>query len=463
MPLTGTMHNPQTTPSSTMGAVREKVADSGTDDSALRSVRLLWIARRTLGKVLAVGAGIGLVTAFSLPVKYQSSVQLMPPDSGESLSLPLLAAMSQRSGSGLGTFAGDALGIKSSGALFIGVWRSRTVEDRLVDKFLLKKVYGVRLAEQARSILQTNTDISEDRKSGIIAISVRDRNAKRARLLAQANVEELNHLVVELSTSAAHRERVFLEERLVTIKENLDLASREFSQFASKNAAIDIKEQGRAMVESSALLQGQWIAAESELRGLEAIYTPNNVRVRALQARISELRQQVQKMNGSEKRIASDADHAGADYPSLRTLPLLGVTYSDLYRRTKIEETVYETLTQQYELAKVEEAKETPSVKVLDSASVPERKVFPPRLVVTCLCMGMTFLASIAAITTHDKWQRIASSDPRKMFVLEVKDSVSASAFWSLLRAAGQSPIHRVWKKVFRGANAVKPSGIASR
>jgi capsule polysaccharide export protein KpsE/RkpR len=446
-----------------MAAVREKVADSAMDDSALQSLRLLWRERQTLAKVVAAGAAIGLVMAFLLPVKYQSSVQLMPPDSQQGLSLPLLAAMSQRSGSGLGMVAGDALGIKSSGSLFIGVLRSRTVEDRLVDKFLLKKVYGVRLAEQARNILQTNTDISEDRKSGIIAISVRDGNAKRATLLAQANVEELNHLVVELSTSAAHRERVFLEERLVSIKESLDQASREFSQFASKNAAIDIKEQGRAMVESAALLQGQWIAAESELRGLEAIYTPNNVRVRALQARISELRQQVQKMNGSEQKIAGDADHAGPDYPSLRTLPLLGVTYSDLYRRTRIEETVYETLTQQYELAKVEEAKETPSVKVLDSASVPERKVFPPRLVVICLSMGVAFLAGIAAITAKEKWRRIPPGDPIKMFVLEVLHSVRASASWAVPGASWQLRIYRVWKKVFRGASAEKLSGIANQ
>jgi capsule polysaccharide export protein KpsE/RkpR len=461
--MTGLMREPQTTSPQAVAAVREKDVDSAMEDGALQSLRLLWRRRQTLGKVLVAGAVMGLVMAFLLPVKYQSSVQLMPPDSQQGLSLPLLAAMSQRSGSSLGMVAGDALGIKSSGSLFIGVLRSRTVEDRLIDKFSLKKVYGVRLEEQARNILQGNTNISEDRKSGIIAISVRDGDAKRATLLAQANVEELNHLVVELSTSAAHRERVFLEERLVTIKESLDQASREFSQFASKNAAIDIKEQGRAMVESAALLQGQWIAAESELRGLEAIYTPNNVRVRALQARISELRQQVQKMNGSEKKIAGDPDLGGADYPSLRTLPLLGVTYSDLYRRTRIEETVYETLTQQYELAKVEEAKETPSVKVLDSASVPERKVFPPRLAVICLSMAVASLVGFAAIIAKEKWRQIPPSNPKKSFVLEVLQSVKGSAASAIPNAAWQLGMYRAWKKVFPGASAEEVSGIANR
>jgi uncharacterized protein involved in exopolysaccharide biosynthesis len=439
MAQTGIVRGPQVAPAP--GGEKLGPVSPESSDGPLQSLRLLWESRRTLGKIMAAGAASGLAMAFLLPARYQSSVQLMPPDSQQGMSMQLMAVMGQRMGNGLGAMAGDGLGVKSTGALFVGVLRSRTVEDRLVDKFSLKKVYGVRLAEQARNMLQSNTDISEDRKSGIISISVRDGNAKRATLLAQANVDELNHLVVELSTSSAHRERVFLEERLVTIKENLDQASREFSQFASKNGAIDIKEQGRTMVESEALLQGQWIAAESELRGLEAIYTPNNVRVRALQARIAELRQQVSKMNGTEK--TEMAGPASLDYPSLRTLPLLGVTYADLYRHTRIEETVYETLTQQYELAKVEEAKETPSVKVLDSASVPERRIFPPRLMVICLCMATAFLAGVSGVVARDRWLRTAMDDPRKEFALEVFHSVKTWTMWPPLRRAWQRSMHR--------------------
>jgi capsule polysaccharide export protein KpsE/RkpR len=447
------MRSPQVAPRQDEEESRRKEFSRQESDGQLQALRLLWGARRTLGKILVASAAGGLAVAFLLPVRYQSSVQLMPPDSQQGMSLSLLAAMNQRTGNGLGALAGDALGIKSSGALFVGVLRSRTVEDRLVDKFSLKKIYGVRLKEQARNTLQNNTDISEDRKSGIISISVRDEDAKRATLLAQANVEELNHLVVELSTSAAHRERVFLEERLVTIKQNLDQASQQFSRFASENGAIDIKEQGRAMVESSALLQGQWIAAESELRGLEAIYTRNNVRVRALEARIAELRQQALKINGKEKKeIAAGTE---ADSPSLRTLPLLGVTYADLYRRTRIEETVYETMTQQYELAKVEEAKETPSVKVLDSASIPERRIFPPRLVVLFLCMAVAFLAGVASILAKEQWRNIRPDDPRKEFVLEVVQAVKASLAPSWAGAnSWRGSLLGMWKRVFRGAVA---------
>src|SRR5258707_12313991 len=173
-----------------------------------------------------------------------------------------------------------------------------TVQDRLISGFQLQQVYGCRLEQDTRAKLAENTEISEDRKSGIIAISVTDHDPKRAAAIAEAYVEELNQLVAELSTSAAHRERVFLEERLRNVKQDLDGASQKFSQFESTNKTIDIKEQARAMVQEAAAIEGELGATESELKGLEEIYTVNNVRVRAVQARLGELRRQLDKLGG---------------------------------------------------------------------------------------------------------------------------------------------------------------------
>src|SRR6266481_6579573 len=332
---------------------------------ALGILRNLWVERRYLGKALFAGLAAGALVALLIPSRYQSTTRLMPPDSQANASLGMLAALTAKSGSGMGAVAGDLLGIRGSGALFTGILGSRTVQDRLIARFQLHKVYGIRLEQDTRAKLAENTEISEDRKSGIITISVTDRDPRLAAGIAQAYVEELNQLVAELSTSAAHRERVFLEERLGSVKLDLDDASQKFSQFESANKTIDIKEQARAMVQGAAAVEGELIATESELKGLEEIYTVNNVRVRAVKARIAELRRQLDKMGGAtptgnrESPVISDAA-----YPTIRRLPLLGVAYADLFRRMQIQEAVYETLTQQFELAKVQEAKETPSVKV---------------------------------------------------------------------------------------------------
>lgn len=452
------------------GPITEELGEEGLSGAELRAkaigqLRLVWVERRFLGKAVLAGLVVGCLVAFLIPPRYESSVQLMPPDNQSGAGLAMLAALTAKSGNGsLGGVAGDLLGIKSSGALFVGILSSRTVEDRLIDRFQLKSVYSVRLEEDARKSLAQRTGLSEDRKSGIIDITVTDRDPKRAAAIAQSYVEELNQLVAELSTSAAHRERVFLEERLISVKRDLDDASKQFSQFASKNTAIDIKEQGRAMVEAAATLQGQMIAAESELKGLEQIYTVNNVRVRAVEARIAELQRQLEKLGGKGTGAAEQlAGSANSLYPTIRELPLLGVTWADLYRRTRIQEAVYETLTQQYELAKVQEAKETPSVKVLAIASVPERKSFPPRLFIMCLIAVVFLGVAVIGLFLRTLWDATDAKDPSKLFAQEVLQTVNGHMPWATPNGSRvQATMHRAWGQFARSQDSEKDSESSS-
>jgi capsule polysaccharide export protein KpsE/RkpR len=351
----------------------------------------------------------------------------MPPDSQSGAGMSMLAALAGKTGAvgtGLASYTGSLLGATNTGDLFIGILGSRTVQNRIVDRFDLKRVYGVRLEEDARKGLTAQTSISADRKSGIISITVTDRDPNRAAAIGKAYVEELNHLVVDLNTSKAHRERVFLEDRLKAVQQDLQRAEEDFSQFASKNMAIDIKEQGKAMVEAAATLQGELIAAQSELEGIRQIYTENNVRVRSVEARVAELKRQLEKIGGNDKgrmdATVNPSTSAHSLYPSISELPLLGVTYADMYRRTKVQEAIYEALTQEYELAKVEEVKEIPSVKILDPSDVPERKSFPPRLLILIVGASLSFFFSIAWIFGTTSWQRMDSAHPSKVVVSEV-------------------------------------------
>jgi len=301
------------------------------------------------------------------------------------------------------------------------------VQDKLIQQFDLKKLYGARNMEDARKALTANTSLSVDRKSQITSITVTDRNPQRAAAMGQAYVGELNRLVAELSTSSARRERIFLEGRLQGVSKDLEAAEKEFSQFASKNAAIDVKEQGKAMVEAAAMLQGQLIAAQAQYEGLRNIYTDDNSRVRSMKARIDELQRQLEKLGGKdESSILASSQPGDSMYPSIRKLPLLGVTYADLYRRTKIQEAVLETLTKQYELAKVQEAKEIPTVKVLDSANTPDKKSFPPRLLFIFLGTTFAFMTAACWVFGKTAWEGTDPNDARKAFAQEVFTTVLA-------------------------------------
>jgi uncharacterized protein involved in exopolysaccharide biosynthesis len=373
---------------------------------------LLWERRRFLARAVGGALAASVLVAFMIPKRYDSITRLMPPDGQTGSGLAMLAAM-----------AGNLLGLRSSGALFVDILRSRTVEDRIVGRFDLRKVYGDRYWVDARKDLGTYTDIAEDRKSEVITIRVTDRDPRRAALIAQAYVDELDHLVAEVSTSSARRERIFIEDRLSSVKQELDHASREFSQFASQNATLDITTQGKAMVEAAGRLQGELIASQSQLEGLEQVYTTNNVRVRSLRARVDELKKQLDKLGGNDN--LGEAASAGA-FPSIRQLPLLGVRWADLYRQTKIEETVYELLTQQCELAKIEEAKEIPTVKILDAADVPERKSTPHRALIMFLGTLAAFTFSACWVISTELWRSIDPQEPRKALALTVAATLRA-------------------------------------
>lgn len=391
----------------------------------LPHLRLLWDSRRFLCRVAIYAFLASTVIAFLIPVRFQSTTRLMPPDTLSESGLGMMAALAGRAGAnGIGGLASDLLGVKSSGALFVGILGSETVRDGLIDEFHLKQVYHDSKIEDARNDLAERTDVSEDRKSGIITIAVTDHDAKRAAAMARSYVDELDQLVAQVSTSSARRERIFLEGRLQNVKTDLDLAARNFSDFASKNTAIDIPEQGKAMVEAAAGLQGELIAAQSELSGLRAIYSDNNVRVRTVEARVNELDKKLNEIGSGG--TPGGGLSANSVYPSIRKLPLLGVTYADLYRQTKIQETVYELLTQQYELAKVEEAKEIPTVKVLDAAIVPTKKTFPPRTVIVLLGTMLGITAAMTWVLGKTRWDAVDAGDPRKQFAVEVYTTVRA-------------------------------------
>jgi uncharacterized protein involved in exopolysaccharide biosynthesis len=382
-------------------------------------VRTVWSQRTFLVRLSVLGLGLGLLVAFLIPARYTSTTRLMSPDNQAGSSLGMVASsMGATRG---GEIANGLLGLKSTSDVFVGILTTRTVQDQIIEQLNLKSVYGVQRMQDARAALASRTGISVDRKSQIITISVTDHDPKLAAAIGEAHVAELNRLVAELSTSSARRERMFLEERLKAVSEDLEAAEKEFSQFSSKNTAVDIKEQGKAMVDAAAILQGQYIAAQAELEGLKQIYTDNNVRVRAVSARIEELKRQLEKLGGKGEE-AAEASGKSADYlyPSIRKLPLLGVTYADLYRRTRVQEAVYELLTQEYELAKVQEAKEIPIVKVVDAADIPEEKTFPPRRLIGISTMFLAFIGGIVFLIGSKSWKEKDPRDLSKAIAAEI-------------------------------------------
>jgi capsule polysaccharide export protein KpsE/RkpR len=391
---------------------------------------LLWHHRKMLARVAIVSLVLSLTIAFIIPKQYKATASIMPPDQQSSGTMMLAALMGRGGGLGsLGSLASGLLGGHTTTALFVNLLESGTVSGHLIDRFNLQHVYHTRYRITTAKRLAHRTKITDDKKSGVITIEVEDTDPVRARDLAQAYLDELNKILNQTSTSTARQERMFIEHRLNAVQNDLERAQLELSEFSSKNSTVDIKEQTRAMVDTGARVQAELLVEQSGLQSLRQIYGDNNVRVRETEARIASLQRDLVKMTGSSAPLqeaisggadSSDSSDKGELYPPLRQLPRLAVPYADLYRRVKVQETVFELLTQQYEMARIQEAKDTPVVNVIDVPGIPEKKSFPPRLILTLLLTLFSVAVASALIIFREGWSRLNPNDPRKTLADEV-------------------------------------------
>ena len=408
----------------------------------LVNARVLWRHRGLLFRVGIVSLVVIFGLVFLIPERFQATARIMPPEHSGSDSA-MIAALAGRAlgGDMLGGLAASLLGTHNTGSLFVDLLRSGSVTGHIVDRFHLMDVYSTRYHVDAAKSLIHRTAIGQDKKSGVITITVADTDPRRARDLAQAYLDELNVLLNRTSTSSAHQERLFIEHRLDAVRRDLDRAQQAMSDFSSTHSTIDIREQTRATVDAAAKLQAELIITQGELQSIEQIYGDQNVRVRAAQARIDNLKREMGKLGGSSADLVSDSADPSpgastpadpASYPPLRQLPRLAVPFANLYREVRVQENVFELLTQQYEIARIQEAKDIPVVSVIDAPGIPEKKSFPRRRLTT-LVMTMLILAATSAwLILRHHWKLLDAQDPRRVFAAEILETLNPKRHWPL-------------------------------
>lgn len=405
----------------------------------MRFIHMCWMRRRMVLSIVGAGILISLIYALLQSNVYTSTTSLMPPDNSSPYSAMLSMLSSSSSAASLGS---EALGLNTPGELFVSILESRNVQDAVIARFDLVRYYKVHLVADARIVLASSTSIVQDRKSGIITIGVTDASPQLACKLAQGYVEELNRVVIDDSTSAARRERIFLEERVRGVKQDLDASSKALSQFSTKNKTIDISSQAKSMVDAGLKLQAELIDGRGQLAALRQTYSEDNYRVKAIEARNAELQRQLDAMGAAPKAAGAASDTGRSDYPSAGELPGLGLTYYDLERKVRVDEALWEALTKQYEMAKVEEAKQIPTVRVLDVANVPSRKSAPHRSIIVIIGTMLSFVIACLAVLVLSQWEEMdAEVEPKKTLTGALKALLSPQHWpWKL---PGLRWIHR--------------------
>ena len=407
--------------------------------SIARFLRTCWLKRKIVFGIIFAGILIATLYAFTRPNVYTSTATLMPPSD----SSPFPGVMSALlPNSVAGELGSGAFGLETRGDLFIAIMNSRNVEDALINRLGLANIYKARSIEDARRSLAGATKIEQDRKSGIITISVTTQNPVLASNIAGGYIEELNRVVTGNSTSAARRERIFLEERVKEVKQQLDDSAKQLSQFSAKSGAIDVSSQTKSMVEEGLRLQAELIDGRSQLAALRQTYSEDNSRVRALEAHNAELQKELDKMGGTPQGSGANSDTGESPYLTAEELPALGLTYYDLERKMRVDEALWEALTKQYEAAKVDEAEELPTITVLDAADIPNRKSGPSRRLIVEIGALLSLVVACMIVLVGMIWEQMDPEQEPKRLLTEFINRMLNSGRW-YWKLPGMAWIHR--------------------
>jgi tyrosine-protein kinase Etk/Wzc len=393
----------------------EGAAGSGTEKETVYFLDLVIVLAKH-GKFIvlfvAAAAAISVLVSLVLPFRYTAKTGLMPPQQEQSTTAALLGQLSPL----MNLAGGPSMGGNSS-ELFMAMLKSRTVADNLINQFSLRSVYGLKRDTDAREQLESLTEISAG-KEGVITISVTDRDATRAAALANAYVEGLRKLTENLAVTEAGRRRLFFEREMETAKEELVKADQSLRQTQEKSGILQIDSQARVMLESAAALRAEVAAKEVQIESMRSYATPENPDLVRAHNELTALRSQVvQALTGQGDTLPTDI--------AVRKIPQAGQEYIGKLREVKYRETLLEMMTKQYELARIDEAKESSLVQVLDAAVPPEVRSFPHRSIIV---LAGTFVALFAACLLAFIFEAMGSAKKDAQFLtrLELLKSYSA-------------------------------------
>lgn len=341
-----------------------------------------------------------LILSLLWPKTYTATTTILPPQQDSSGAAGLAAQLSSMGG--IVSLAGSSLGLKNQNDMLVGMMKSRTVEDAMIQKFGLIKEYRSRYASDARKAFERKSKIDGNSKDGLIHISIEDRDPSRAAELANGYIEQFRELSEHLAITEASQRRLFFEQQLETAKDKLAGAEEALKITEQKTGLIQLDSQTRALIESAASLRAQIAAKEVEIGGLGTFATNQNAQLVQAQQQLDSMRAQLAKLGGSE----TDSD-VNLIVPRGK-VPEAGLEYVRKLRDVKYYETIFDILARQYELAKLDEAKQGALIQVVDPAVPPDQRTSPNRtLIVACgvllgLLSGMVLALTRAAYRQWD-------------------------------------------------------------
>jgi uncharacterized protein involved in exopolysaccharide biosynthesis len=365
------------------------------DDDEISLLDLLLVLAENI-KLLIFGplivglAALGI--SFQIPETFTAKVVLMPPQQQQSGASAMLAQLGALAGA-----AGAAAGIKSPSDQYAALMKSSAVENRLIDRFNLIKIYESKLREDARKTLEQRTRIDAGKKDGLMVIEVDDHDPKRAAEIANAYVEELSILLSRLAVTEAQQRRVFFERQLQKVKEDLTRAQSALKRGGTE--ADVLKTQPQTAVIELAQLTAQVTAKEVELAAMRSYLKEAAPDFKQALNELAALKAQLAKAQAGSVSVKADGNQN------------IQNDYVSRFREYKYQETLFDLMARQFEIAKIDESREGAIIQIIDAAEPPERKSKPKKAMITLIATLAAGFFLLLFVFVRNAWRKAMEDD----------------------------------------------------
>jgi tyrosine-protein kinase Etk/Wzc len=387
----------------------------GTEQGSVRQLDLLDVllvfARRKrliLGWALA-GLVIAIIALLRAPTLYRSQATIMPPQQEQSSS----ALLSQLGALTAFSAVGSNLGLKNPADLYVAILQTNLVADNMVDRFHLMDVYKIPDRDGAAGMLRKRSKF-EAGKDGLMQIIVEDKDPRRAATLANGYADELFNQNNRLAIGSASQRRLFFEQQLAQEKDHLADAEVALKQTQQSTGVLQLSGQAQNIIGQEANIQANITSHEVQLGALLSSSTEQNPEVVRLRTEVAGLREQLQQLQQG----------TNGDMLSQREFPAAGLEYIRKERDMQYHQTLYDLLARQLEAARIDEAKATPTVQMVDPPQVPKVRSWPKPLVFILVGLVAGTMLGCIRVTVVYLYE-YAETDPRlRDRYMEVKQAM---------------------------------------
>jgi tyrosine-protein kinase Etk/Wzc len=362
-------------------------------EEELNLLYYLGIISKRMRMIACVTFACALITAvvtFIMPPTYKAETRILPPQSSNSgIASQMLSQLG--ASSSLTSGASGLLGLKSANDVYVGMLKSRTMYDYIIDRFGLMELYKTRYLEDARAGLAGSVTIKNG-SDDIISVSVEDKDPRRAADIANAFIENLKNTTKSFAITEAAKRRLFFEEQLSKVREDLITAEDSMQRLQEKTGALDMDEQAKTIIASIAGLRAQIAAREVEIEVMRTYTEPMNPDLKKSEEALKSMKQQLQKLESKSGETPDPLMPTGR-------IPKTGAEYTRKLRELKYQETLFDLMEKEYEIARVDEARDATIIQVIDKAVPPGKKSKPKRtLMVAAATFSGFFLAVLLAL-----------------------------------------------------------------